>query len=290
MDLEQVNKITHRYFIYFTLTNLFFLEALGLWLLNFDELAKHRPVYAIDLPGFGRSSRKEFSDDPLLVEQQLVNVIETWRIKMNITKMIILGHSMGGFVAFSYALRYPERLQHLILADPWGLTEKPSDGKPNKHSQLTDQIGSFFSKYVNPLEILRLAGPFGQLIVDFTYPELISKITFVVGDKNTLTQYLQQANIQKPTGEKAFKTMMDEFYWSKNPMIIRLNKLNAKIPMTLILGENSWIDKIDELLLKQLRSNSYVMYHIIKNVGHELFAYNSNEFNSVVSEACTIIQ
>ena len=257
--------------------------------MNFDELAKHRPVYAIDLPGFGKSSRKEYSKDPLLAEQQLVKVIETWRIKMNLTKMILVGHSMGGFIAASYAMSYPQRVQHLILADPWGLTEKPLDGKPNKYSDRTDQIGHFFSKYANPLELLRIAGPFGQWVVDFSYPELVSIMTSVVGNKTTITQYLQQANLQTPTGEEAFKTMMDEFYWTKNPMIIRLDKLSASVPMTLILAENSWVDKIDEDLLKTIRSNSYVKYHIIKNVGHVLYAFNSNEFNEVVSEACLVV-
>ncbi|CAO1420138.1 unnamed protein product [Diamesa serratosioi] len=264
--------------------------ASAVWILNLDEQAKVRPVYAIDVPGFGKSSRVEFTDDPILAEQKLVEIIEKWRVQMKLSKMILLGHSMGGFISFSYALSYPERLvQHLILADPWGLTKKPSDGKPNIHSNLTDQIAFFFSKFANPLGILRLAGPFGQLVVEFTFPELVSKITTVVGDKNTITQYLQQANLQTPTGEEAFKTMMDEFYWTKNPIIVRLDKLNTTIPMTLILGEKSWIDKIDETSLKKIRSNSYVMYHVIQNVGHELFAYNSNEFNSLVSEACTIL-
>ena len=267
------------------------LSGSALWVVNLDEQAKVRPVYAIDLPGFGKSSRLEFSDDPILVEKKFVEIVEKWRNQMKIPNFIICGHSMGGFVAFSYALSYPERLQHLILADPWGLTEKPSDGKSNKYSLIGDKTGCFFSKFVNPLAILRLAGPFGQWIISCCFPEMLinleSSNQFNV-DRFIATQYLKQINLQTPTGEAAFKIMMDGFYWSKNPMIVRLNKLNSKVPMTLIFGEKSWIDKIDEHLLKKSRSNSYVMYHIMRNVGHELFAFNSNEFNCTVKKACAL--
>jgi pimeloyl-ACP methyl ester carboxylesterase len=41
--------------------------------------------------------------------------------------MVLLGHSFGGYLSAAYALKYPENVQHLILADPWGLPEKPVD-------------------------------------------------------------------------------------------------------------------------------------------------------------------
>lgn len=51
---------------------------------------------------------------------QYVFFLERWRQTMNIPKMILLGHSLGGFISTLYALRYPDRVEHLILADPWG--------------------------------------------------------------------------------------------------------------------------------------------------------------------------
>lgn len=59
--------------------------------------------------GFGRSSRPAFSSEAMEAELQLVNSVEEWRKEMNIDKFYLLGHSMGGFIAASYSLKYPDR-------------------------------------------------------------------------------------------------------------------------------------------------------------------------------------
>ena len=274
-------------FLNLFIINVFNVVALGLWLLNFDDVAKNRPVYAIDLPGFGKSSRIEFLDEAILVEQQYVKIVEDWRVKMNISKMNICGHSMGGLIGFSYAISFPQNVQHLILADPWGLTPKPINKKRN-NSNISDKIGSFFSKIAYPITILRMFGPFSQWIVEFTFPEMVAKLTAFVGNKEIVIQYMHQINLQTPTGEGAFKTMMDEFYWVQHPLVKRIDSLSETIPITLIWAEYSALDKIDEGLFGKLRSKSYVKIHTVKGVGHEFFAYNSIEFNDLINESCAL--
>lgn len=89
--------------------------GLGFWVLNLDAFAADRPLFAIDLLGYGRSTRSKFSKEAETIENQYVDSIEKWRQKMGIEKMIILGHSFGGFLSTSYAMKYPERIEHLIL-------------------------------------------------------------------------------------------------------------------------------------------------------------------------------
>lgn len=90
--------------------------GVGLWAQNLDVLSQHRPVYALDLLGFGRSSRPSFSTDAQQAEQQFVESIEQWREQVGLESMILLGHNLGGYLAVSYAIKYPRRwgrLQHL---------------------------------------------------------------------------------------------------------------------------------------------------------------------------------
>ena len=68
----------------------------------------YRFIYLF-ISGFGRSSRPTFSTDAVEAEKQMVSSVEEWRKEMKLNELIVLGHSLGGFVATSYAIHYPER-------------------------------------------------------------------------------------------------------------------------------------------------------------------------------------
>ena len=139
--------------------------GLALWALNVDSLAKQRSLYTFDLLGFGRSSRAEFSAEPEEAEEEFVDSIEKWREKLGLEKFVLLGHSLGGYLASSYALKYPRRVQHLILVDPWGFPEKSSDaGSTVQIPAWVRVLGAVLSPF-NPLSGLRAAGPFGMYLL-----------------------------------------------------------------------------------------------------------------------------
>jgi len=72
-------------------------------------MSKKRPLYTFDLLGFGRSSRPKFDNDPEVVEETFIQSIEQWRQELDLKKVILMGHSFGGYLASSYALKYPDR-------------------------------------------------------------------------------------------------------------------------------------------------------------------------------------
>lgn len=237
--------------------------------------------------GFGRSSRPQFSSDALTAEKQLVSSIEEWRREMNLKEMIILGHSMGGFLAASYAISHPDRVKHLILADPWGFPEKPADVAKKYNVPLWVRAISFAVTPLNPLWAIRAAGPFGQWVVEKTRPDITRKYAFLVDDDQTIPQYIYQCNAQTPSGESAFHTMMTGFGWAKHPMIKRMHEIRPHIPITLLYGSRSWIDNSAGELIKQSGHHNYVDIQVISGAGHHVYADKPDIFNKYVNDACT---
>ena len=54
-------------------------------------------------------------------EDFFISSLEVWREKNGLEKMILLGHSMGGYLAATYALQYPQHVQTLVLVGPAGI-------------------------------------------------------------------------------------------------------------------------------------------------------------------------
>ncbi|XP_050325233.1 (Lyso)-N-acylphosphatidylethanolamine lipase isoform X1 [Bactrocera neohumeralis] len=263
--------------------------GVAMWVMNLDSIAKDRPVYAMDVLGFGRSSRPGFSNDALICEKQFVKSVEEWRREMNINRMVLLGHSMGGFIASSYALSYPERVHHLILADPWGFAEKPSDVNNNRQIPLWVRAIAYALTPLNPLWALRAAGPLGQWVVEKTRPDITRKFAAAVEeDNNLLPQYIHQCNAQTPSGESAFHSMMSSFGWAKYPMIHRVKNVRADIPITFIYGSRSWIDSSSGEKIKAQRVDSKVDIKIVTGAGHHVYADKPEVFNRYVNETCEL--
>lgn len=108
--------------------------GLGFFYKNFEGLSRARgwQLYAVDLLGMGRSSRPPFKLKSKKREEQIseaedwfIDSLEEWRIQKKIDRFTLLGHSMGGYMAVAYALKYPGRLNKLILASPVGIPEDP---------------------------------------------------------------------------------------------------------------------------------------------------------------------
>jgi cardiolipin-specific phospholipase len=108
--------------------------GLGFFYKNFEDLSRVEgwKVYALDLLGMGRSSRPPFKlhakdrqGSITEAEDWFIDALEEWRVQKNIKKFTLLGHSLGGYMAVAYALKYPGHLNKLVLASPVGIPEDP---------------------------------------------------------------------------------------------------------------------------------------------------------------------
>ena len=266
-----------------------YVSALAFWMLNLDEFATHRPVYAIDLLGFGKSSRPCFSEDPHEIQEQYVMFLERWRESMNIPKMILLGHSLGGFICSMYAMKHPDRVEHLILADPWGFTPAP---EMKEHSFFKRQLIRIF-KIIKPFSMIRAAGPLAPRFLRSTRRDIVEKFESVFEDhqKKTVSEYIYHCNNIRNTGEQAFHRLLHNGPWAAKPIGERVkNQICHSIPMTFIYGAISWIDSSTGTDIQAARPNSYTNVEIVENAGHKVFSDNEKVFNKLVIEACKTLK
>jgi pimeloyl-ACP methyl ester carboxylesterase len=91
------------------------------WQFNINALAQNYHVIAPDQIGFGKSDR------PLLKYRvgTYVDFLDKFMAETKIEKASLVGNSLGGWVAAWMAIKYPNRVEKIVLADAAGL--KPSD-------------------------------------------------------------------------------------------------------------------------------------------------------------------
>lgn len=108
--------------------------GLGFFYKNYEPLSRVPgwKLYALDMLGMGNSARPPFKihakDQQGKIreaEAWFIDALEEWRRARKIERFTLMGHSLGGYLAVSYALKYPGRLNKLILASPAGIPEDP---------------------------------------------------------------------------------------------------------------------------------------------------------------------
>ncbi|KAM4706057.1 1-acylglycerol-3-phosphate O-acyltransferase ABHD5 isoform 2-T2 [Rhinophrynus dorsalis] len=262
--------------------------GVGLWVLNFQSLCQDRTVYALDILGFGRSSRPHFDGDAQKAEDQFVQSIEEWRMALGLDKIILLGHSFGAFLATAYSLKYPSQVKSLILVEPWGFPDRPDNADEGRPIPIwIKAVGAMLSPF-NPLAGLRVAGPLGLSLVQRLRPDFKKKYSSMFDD-DTVTEYIYHCNAQSPSGETAFRNMTVPYGWAQRPMLQRIDRMHTDIPITVIYGARSCIDGNSGSSIQLLRPNSYVKTIAIRGAGHYVFADQPEEFNQKVTEICDTV-
>jgi 4,5:9,10-diseco-3-hydroxy-5,9,17-trioxoandrosta-1(10),2-diene-4-oate hydrolase len=88
------------------------------WLEQLPHFARTRRVVALDLPGFGAS---EMPGEPISIPGY-GRLVDALLDALDIEAAVLVGNSMGGFIAAEVAIQFPARVERLVLVSAAGLT------------------------------------------------------------------------------------------------------------------------------------------------------------------------
>jgi pimeloyl-ACP methyl ester carboxylesterase len=87
------------------------LGSWGLWQRTMEELGRSYRTYALDFWGFGDSGKKRQT----YAVSDFVSLVDQFMEQLGIESAPLVGHSMGGTVSLSVAIRYPRRVQKVVV-------------------------------------------------------------------------------------------------------------------------------------------------------------------------------
>jgi len=263
-------------------------------------------VYAIDMLGWGLSSRPKFTfENADSAEEFYVDSLEQWRKKNGIDKMILGGHSLGGYVAVAYCERYPQHVDKLLLLSPVGVAHKTAQEEeedlqkikqaPFSFRFLASTAMTFWANGITPGSFIRtFPESTGRKLVEGYVQKRLPAITDDV-EQQALTDYVFHNSKLPGSGDYSLKVLLKPMAHAYKPLIRRIPKLKVS-QIAILYGERDWMDPqagIDvQKICNQDTSSSTpnVTVMTVSNCGHLLMLENWQEFNQAVVQAVNVMQ
>ncbi len=120
-----------------------FMENLSIWEDLEKSLSKEFTLLKIDLPGHGQSEVMGKIQSMESMAEEVNAVIED----LELGKVHLLGHSMGGYTALAFAEKFPEKLKSITLF--FSSTLADSEEKKSIRKRSLEIIDTNFSLFVN---------------------------------------------------------------------------------------------------------------------------------------------
>jgi pimeloyl-ACP methyl ester carboxylesterase len=200
----------------------------GHWARQFKHLRQDRRALALDLRGHGRSEPPKNGDYTIEgMAGDIAAVVDT----LGLDRFILVGHSMGGGVALTYAGAHPERVTGLVLVDPIG------DGKQITAAEAEAFLGGLESDYENTIRKYwtSIAGP------DTTIREhLLADLRAT--PRNAVLQSLRSVMRFDPSPALArYQGPKLSIVTPQNNKAFSLHRLGNGFPYRVIQGTGHWI-------------------------------------------------
>ena len=218
------------------------------------EMGEFFPVHLIDLRNHGKSFHSpEMSHDDLA--HDILHYMEFHKLN----KINLLGHSLGGKAVMQFAIKYPIKVDKLIVVD---ISPK---AYPPHHQGIIKALETIdFEKQTSRQEVEEVLH---QYISEKSVVQFLAKNLYWTDDKKLNWRF-------------NLKTLSDKY----TEFVSNAIKYGVYSGETLfIAGEKSnYILPQDEFQIKQQFPNASVV--TIKNAGHWVQAENPTDFNEVVKD------
>ena len=274
-------------------------------------LIKRFNIFIPDTIGMGLSSRPQVKfSTPMQCEEYFIStyhiIIEYifFKNKFNIKKEYYLcGHSLGGFIASRYMLRYPKGIKKVLLLSPAGITDYhiPGTNMGNEISCSLYCCAILFSSifYCCNLRIQNLyrcccfhkmvKRAFGTYIFKLDEDEIKPNkdgTKFIV-NKNKISEILSKLaiiSLEYPDdlNECAFYLFAIPPPAAYRP-IERFIKYYNKIDIIFVFGKTDWMDKMGAYRLHQYDPNKYKFYTLNEG-GHSFALENPKELCLIIDQ------
>jgi pimeloyl-ACP methyl ester carboxylesterase len=242
-------------------------SSLEQWRENLKAFAQQRPVYALDLLGFGGSQKAAIA---LNTDLWVAQVAEFWQIYLR-RPMILMGHSLGASVALQAATSHPEQVARLVMLTLPAARQEIGGAAA--------KIGAVVEGwFASPL----LVRPLFKLV---SRPELIrSVLTKLYRDRNRVDQALLDGFV-RPTQERgAARTFC---YWVKSrtsdsfsPTTRELIPL-VQVPALLLWGKG---DRVIPIAWGQYVNtlSAQLTFVEVENAGHFFYDESAAELHDLL--------
>jgi pimeloyl-ACP methyl ester carboxylesterase len=241
-------------------------HALIAWQKNYEVLKKHYRCIVIDLPGNGLSAQS--IDFPYSMEF-FAEAIKDFIYRLSLEQVIIIGHSMGGQIAMTAALKNIPTLKGLILCAPAGIEQF-------NHVERSLYKGTmlFVDMLSTEENSLRKAINNSFFIMPDSAPKLIQQLVDIMK--------LQARPHYRKMMEMCIVGMLEE------PVYDRLSEIN--VPVYIIFGERDGLipNKIihpmslKQMLEKAIPQFKNASYELIPQCGHFLQWEKPQEVNLII--------
>lgn len=269
---------------------------------NLDALSKVPgwSVHALDLLGYGRSSRPDFriprslskTEGVQRTEDFFVESLERWRQQRGVDKFTLVAHSMGAYIGTAYATRYPDRVDKFLLVSPAGVPRSiysipvQETGGPESrlYARGTSLVPGWFRFLwecnVSPFSLVRNTGPLGPKFVSGWTSRRFAQLPR--DEAEDLQRYTYGIFNAKGSGEYALNYLLAPGAHGRWPLAEKAYKM--KCPTLWMYGSHDWMDvNGGREACRIIREHGgQADLTIIPDSGHHIYLDNDVEFNKQV--------